>query len=156
MRKTVLALATIGILATTQAYEMGQNEGYEQASNKSEIQMQHVANQMMKMNTSVIKTLQIKSCDEGELLAEDGSCVHDKFWDETVSEKFKITDIEEDAMVRGEKTEGTGEGIYYPMSLFIEKGADKIQVGDTVRIEWLTKDFIEENWDNVHQISEVY
>lgn len=71
-----------------------------------------------------------------------------------IGEGFKITEIK-DGYVRGEKTTGTGEGIYYTTNLFGRFGLDNIKVGDKVQVLWTKADYDNENWDNVENIIEL-
>lgn len=77
-----------------------------------------------------------------------------------IEEEFKITEVKPESKtntvyVRGEKTQGTGEGIYYPLSTFVRFGLDNVKVGDVVKIGWTDYDYNNENWDNVAAIDKM-
>jgi len=64
----------------------------------------------------------------------------------TITEQHTITSIDNDGYVHGENVNGLGEGIYYPVSDFVNNGVNDISVGDTVDISWLAEDYINEDW----------
>lgn len=77
------------------------------------------------------------------------------FENDSVTEEFKITSVENDTMVRGELTTGTGEGIYYPMDAFEANGAGTVAVGDIVQITWSQNAYQNENWDAIAKMEKI-
>lgn len=77
------------------------------------------------------------------------------FEDDNVTEEFKITDTNDNGFVRGELTEGTGEGIYYPMEAFVVEGAGTVKVGDIVQVTWSQYAYQNENWDDIVKMEKI-
>lgn len=68
----------------------------------------------------------------------------------TITEQHTIVSIDSEGYVHGENVSGTGEGIYYPMNEFNDKGIN-IVVGDVVDMSWSEEDYINEVW-NVYSV----
>ena len=77
------------------------------------------------------------------------------FEDDNVTEEFKIVDTDDGGYVRGELTEGTGEGIYYPMEAFVVEGAGTVKVGDIVQVTWSQYAYQNENWDDIVKMEKI-
>lgn len=73
---------------------------------------------------------------------------------ELVTEKHIITEVK-DNVIRGELTEGTGEGIYYTAYDFERAGLHNVKAGDIVEISWTEKDFNNEEWNNIYSLEKV-
>ena len=71
-----------------------------------------------------------------------------------VSEEFRITEMLEDGFVRGEKLEGTGEGIYYHQDFFAEY-VGKVNIGDEIIVTWPRSAYDDEDWNNVKSMTKV-
>lgn len=74
---------------------------------------------------------------------------------DTITEEFRITEVTDDGFARGEYTQGTGEGIYYSQAEFAKHGAGEVAVGDIVHVKWSREDYINEDWDNVLEMSKI-
>lgn len=74
---------------------------------------------------------------------------------DSVTEQFKITEKLDNGYIRGEKTEGTGEGIYYSADTFKKYGADDLAIGDIVNVTWPIDSYEAEEWDNLLKIERV-
>jgi hypothetical protein len=72
-----------------------------------------------------------------------------------VTEEFKITSIDGAGWVRGEKTQDTGEGIYYAMDTFKSHGAGVVKVGDIVEVTWPHTAYENNDWDNIEKIEKI-
>lgn len=71
-----------------------------------------------------------------------------------ISETFEITEIMKDGHFRGEKMQGTGEGIYYTVKEFEDMGF-KIDYGNIYRVGWEEKDYEDENWDKIAVVEQL-
>lgn len=73
----------------------------------------------------------------------------------TVEEKFEITEISEDKKeIRGEKTEGTGEGIYLDKTYYHDFEKLDLTVGDVITVVYDKADYEDEIWDNIIEVKE--
>lgn len=71
-----------------------------------------------------------------------------------VFEDFRITEVLKDGSIRGEKLEGTGEGLYLTKSSLdkIYDVPDKFVVGDEIEVAWTKTNYDNEDWNKVHGI----
>ena len=68
-----------------------------------------------------------------------------------ISEKFKITQIDDKGYVHGEPF-SHGEGIYYSIETFKQFGAGSVKVGDTVNVTWPMSAYNDSQWDDIKKI----
>lgn len=151
MKKTLLTLSAIALLTTGAGtgYMVGQNDNDLILKNQIAGQKQMVA-QMKSLEHSMMliqfETLKAKTAENFKN-AENSKNVD-------VSEHFIITEIE-NGSVRGELVNGTGEGIYYPETIFPQHGIDGLKIDDEVTITWTANAYENENWDNIKQIGKI-
>ena len=69
-----------------------------------------------------------------------------------ISEVHEITEIDSLNNVRGERVNGTGEGIFYPMEDLFFAGAGILEVGDKVIISWKESNYENENWEYLYNV----
>jgi hypothetical protein len=72
-----------------------------------------------------------------------------------ITEDFKITSVDDNGWVHGEKTEGTGEGIYYHEDLFVHFIGSKVQAGDEVAISWPAESYNNDEWNDIATIERI-
>ena len=69
-----------------------------------------------------------------------------------VTEEHYITEVK-DGFVRGEKTWGGGEGIYYTEEQL--EAAGELKKGDIIQISWSYDAYTNELWDNIYSVERV-
>lgn len=100
------------------------------------------------------QTLVQKQMQQAALAKEIQALKVATFEDNGITEEFKITEVTNDGYVRGEKTEGTGEGIYYNQDFFADN-VGKLAVGDVIQITWTPEAYEVEDWENVEKIEKI-
>lgn len=80
-----------------------------------------------------------------------GAIAITSYFNAPITEVHEIIEISGEE-IRGERLNGTGEGIFYYLEDFSNMGVDEIKVGDVVKISWTKKDFNNENWENIHSL----
>lgn len=71
-----------------------------------------------------------------------------------ISEDFHIIEVSSNGEIRGEKIQGTGEGIFLLADHLptILNAPDKLTVGDEIQVAWTADDYTNEVWDNIQSI----
>lgn len=147
MKKLLIGVATVGLAVSvgTNVYLVNK----EIASQKS-IAIDMKTFELKAMNEQVAESQRLNATLVSVQKASIAKAAGEPQAD-LMGEAFKITEIK-NGFARGEKTEGTGEGIYYPLNLFARFGLDNLKIGDKVQIMWTKADYTNENWDNVAEM----
>lgn len=71
-----------------------------------------------------------------------------------ISEDFRIIEVSFNGEIRGEKIQGTGEGIFLLVDHLsdIPDAPEELKFGDEIEVSWATEDYNNEVWDNIHSI----
>ena len=141
MKTTLLSLAAVALLAG------GAGAGFTAKSH--EIEMKDVAMQKAQMQNQKQLIMQIKKL-ENQILKTQKEMAENQ----DVTEAFIITEVA-NGSVRGKLAEGTGEGIFYPKSVFDQNGFSDVKVGDEYHITWTAGAYANEDWDIIKTIGQV-
>ena len=141
MKTTLLSLAAVALLAG------GAGAGFTAKSH--ELEMRDVAMQKAQLQSQKQLTMQIKML-ENQISKSQKEMAKKP----DVSENFIITEVE-NGNVRGKLAEGTGEGIYYPKGVFIDRGFGDIKVGEEYTITWTAGAYDNEDWSIIKEIGKI-